>query len=374
MKIVQIIALSFLFVHPALAQERTENKRLSVIFDFEAGYGVGKGINTMAQIGSGLHFVLRNNFAFGVQGELGFLGGLKKPDALSTYNSQSLVVGKVIPTSKNWTIYPYVGVGRYNAIETTDVADTLLNDVTGLLGSSATRYTTHSISNICIPFGVKLYRAKKKFGGFYLGANGFYAFNGSYAIFGNLGFAFGGRKRMELENPVSIKPDFAFYSGPALIGDKSTFGFNHGVDVNFFIHKNFYVGFDIESMAAMNQAEQIAKIYTPIKGVSGDLKLGLKTNLSEKTSVLIGLGLNIQSLTKTTNQRVESILDIPFFEEEEEQLEYTTQKVKNLGFMFEAMFRSQFGDSHFSLVYGSQFSVSKESTYNLKIGLGYSIK
>ncbi len=371
MKITHIIAFTLLFTHPTRAQERTENKLLSLIVDLEAGYGVGKGINTMAQIGSGLHFVFKNNLAIGVQGELGFLGGLKKPDALSTYNSQSLVVGKVLPTGKNWSIYPYVGVGRYRAIETTDVPDTLLNGISGLLNSNTTRYRTVAINDICIPFGVKLYRSKKKFAGLYVGANGFYSFNGSFAIFGNLGLAFGGRKRVELEKPISIKPDFSVYSGVALFGNKSTFGLNNGVDVNFFIRDNFFIGFDVESMSAFNQKEHLSKIYTPIKGLSGDLKMGLRTNLSEKMSVCIGLGLTIQSLTKTTNQRVEPILDIPFFEE---PLEYTTEELKNLGFSFDAMFRNQLGSSQFSLVYGSQFSVSKESTYNLKFGLGYSLK
>ena len=73
----------------AFGQDRTENKNVSFIVDLEAGYGAGKGINTLAHLGSGFHMVFKNNAAVGVQGEFGFLGGLKKPNALSTYSSQS---------------------------------------------------------------------------------------------------------------------------------------------------------------------------------------------------------------------------------------------------------------------------------------------
>lgn len=285
------------------------------------------------------------------------------------------------PVGENWSIYPFIGIGRYNAIETTDVPDTALNEITGLLGSDVERFTTQTVSSLSIPFGVKLYRSKKKFAGFYVGANGFYSFNGSYGLFGNVGLAFGGRKRVPLEQPLIIKPDFALYTGPGWMGNKSVFGLNHGVDVHFFIRENVFVGFGGEWMNAMNESEQLAIIHNPVGGKSGNIKLGVKTAISDKMSVLISSGLTIQSLTKTTNQRVEStlvdeviqgvggVLGIPT----EEKVEYTTENVTNAGFLFEALFRRQFGDSPFSLMFGPRFSVSKESTYNLKLGISYSI-
>lgn len=366
------------------AQDRAENKNVSVIFDLDGGYGAGKGVNTLAQLGSGLHFVLKNNFTVGIQGEFGFLGGLKKPDALSTYSSQSLVLGKVSPVGKNWSVYPFIGIGRYNAVETSDVPDTLLNEIAGLFNSDTERFTTFSVSSVCIPFGVKLYRSKKKFMGFYVGANGFYSFNGSYGIFGNVGLAFGGRKRAELEEPLKFKPDFGIYSGIGLIGNKSIVGFNHGIDVNFFVKRNFYGGFGAELITPLNRSKELSKIHNPVSGVSGNIKFGVKTNIFEKTSLLVGVGLNLQTLTKTTNTRVETtlvedltneVLSILGQETEKEKLkEYTTEEVSNAGLLFEAMFRRQLSSSQFNLLFGSKFTISKESTYGLKIGIGYSIK
>ena len=135
-------------------------------------------------------------------------------------------------------------------------------------------------------------------------------------------------------------------------------------------------------MNVLNEREQLALIHNPVGGKSGNVKIGVKTAISEKMSLMISSGLAIQTLTKTTNQRVEStlideitqgvgqVLGIPT----EEKVEYTTENVTNAGFLFEAMFRRQFGDSPFSLMFGPKFSVSKESTYNLKVGVGYSIR
>jgi hypothetical protein len=358
-------SLTFLVISTSslFGQDRTENKKISFIVDLNGGYGIGKGVNTMGQFGVGTHLVFKNNFALGFQAEFGFLGGLKKPNGISTYKSQSIVIGKISPLGQNWSLYPYVGIGNYNSVETNNVPDSLLNGVTGLVGSNTVRYTPISITDICIPFGVKFYRTKKKFAGFYAGVNGFYSLNGSFGFFGNVGFAFGGRKRFSYGTPIKIKPDIALYSGPSLTGNGMGFGLNHGIDINLFFKENLFLGLGYEKITKLNKNKELSIYNNVIDGNSASIKLGFKSKVSDKMNVLLSFGYNLQFLNKTTYLRDTSDSNL-----------YSTENIKSNGFVFETMFRRQLSDSPISIMFGPKFSISKEPTYSLKLGISYTMK